>query len=277
MLKRKTFIAAVTASTLFTTGLLTTGVAFAADQAAQGTKGSNPGEQASVAKDFGTLSKDGSQAFQDLTMTRLAIFDGRIDDAKKYIDDADQEFGKAKNDQSVFTKAEADLKGQNGRRADTAAMANNKNDSAKQGDMNQNGANAADMKKPIAWLPVDGEITLAEDYTESKPKSAAVADANKSLQKGDRAGAMEKLKLAGVDVDVTLAVMPLHQTLDDVHKAAGLINDGKYYEASQVLRQAEDGVRFDVADMTGTPKAGAAKATTNEQGSEQGAKTAHKS
>jgi hypothetical protein len=38
--------------------------------------------------------------------------------------------------------------------------------------------------------------------------------------------------------------MPLEQTINKVHQAAGLINDGKYYEASQELRQAQDGLRF---------------------------------
>ena len=33
-----------------------------------------------------------------------------------------------------------------------------------------------------------------------------------------------------------------------------MINDGKYYEASQLLRQAQDGERFDVTSIVAEPK-----------------------
>jgi hypothetical protein len=50
-----------------------------------------------------------------------------------------------------------------------------------------------------------------------------------------------------------LAVIPLEQTIKYTHQAAGLINDNKYYEASQVLRQAQDNLRFDIANIPDTP------------------------
>ena len=37
------------------------------------------------------------------------------------------------------------------------------------------------------------------------------------------------------------------------HAAAALINDGRYYEASQVLRQVQGHLRFDVTDISGKP------------------------
>ena len=101
---RKAFIVAVA-----TTTLLTAGVGGAAGQQASAPQKSMP-PQTSASKDFGKLSADGSSAFQDLTRTRVAIFDGRIDDAKKYVNRAETAFDKAKTDEAVFTKAEADLK-----------------------------------------------------------------------------------------------------------------------------------------------------------------------
>ncbi|MEO6782640.1 MAG: YfdX family protein, partial [Bradyrhizobium sp.] len=112
---------------------------------------------------------------------------------------------------------------------------------------------ADQLKKPIAWLPVDGALTINEDFTANPAKKAAVAEANKSLKSGDRRGAIEKLKLADMNIDVTMVVVPLEQTISDVHQAAGLINEGKYYEASQMLRDAQDGERFDVTSITGKP------------------------
>jgi len=112
---------------------------------------------------------------------------------------------------------------------------------------------ADQMKMPIAWVPVDGAITINEDYTANPAKTAAVSDANKSLKSGDRKGAIEKLKLADMNIDVTLAVIPLEQTIKSVHQATELINNGKYYEASQVLRLAQDSERFDGTSISGTP------------------------
>jgi hypothetical protein len=223
---------------LATTVLLTAGSAWAADQPKV-----SP-QQSAADKDFGKLSADGSNAFQDLMLTRIAIFEGRVDDAKKYVAKADAVFLTARTDDAAFTKAEADLKPPTGKAAPAtksvttgAAPAENKP--------------ADQMKKPIAWLPVDGSITINEDYTVDPAKTSAVAEANKSLKSGDRKGAMEKLKLADMSIDVILAVIPLEQTITYVHQAAGLINDGKYYQASQLLRQAQDSERFDVTSIPG--------------------------
>ncbi len=237
--KKQAFIAALTATTL-----LTAGAAWAQQKATP--------QQAAADKDFGKVSADGLRAFQDMTLTRLAIFDGRIDDAKKFVNDADTALGKAKTDEAIFTKAEADLKPPTStaeHASKTNAPATNSVSGAAPADNKQ----ADQMKKPIAWLPVDGAITINEDYTANPAKTAAVSDANKSLKSGDRKGAMEKLKLSDMKIDVMLAVVPLEQTITNVHQAVELINNGKYYEASQVLRQAQDNQRFDGTSISGTP------------------------
>ena len=38
-----------------------------------------------------------------------------------------------------------------------------------------------------------------------------------------------------------------------MHQAASLINDGKYYEASQIVKQVQDSVRSDVVNIVGVP------------------------
>jgi hypothetical protein len=245
---QKAFIGALTA-----TILLTAGAAWAAEP-----QKTTP-QQTSADKAFGKLSAEGSKAFEELTLTRLAIYDGRVGDAKKYVNEADAAFGKAKTDETIFTKAQADLKTPTGK--DAAANANvsgaapvsNVDGKKIPGASNGMPAEMTDQKKPIAWLPIDGAITINEDYTANPAKTAAVADANKSLKSGDRKSAMEKLKLADMSVDVTLAVIPLEQTIKYTHQAAGLIDGGKYYEASQVLRLAQDNLRFDVTNSSGAP------------------------
>jgi hypothetical protein len=250
---KKAFIAALTATTF-----LTASAAWAAGQQTADQQKSTP-QQTAADKDFGKLSADGSRAFEDLTLTRLAIYDGRIGDAKKYVNEADTALRKAKTDETVFTKAQADLKTPPSKDASAnktvsgAAPVTNVEGEKIPGASNGMPAEMADQKKPIAWLPIDGAITINEDYTANPAKTAAVADANKSLKSGDRKSAMEKLKLADMKVDVTLAVIPLEQTIKYTHQAASLINDNKYYEASQVLRQAQDNLRFDIASIPDTP------------------------
>jgi hypothetical protein len=199
-------------------------------------------QQTPAAKDFGKLSADGSRAFHDLVLARIAIFDGRINDAKAFVGEADQSFAQAKTNEMVFTKDAADLKSPGG--PSDRAIGSGRSASA-----------TDQMRTPIAWLPVNGTITINEDYTADPAKTAAVADANTSLKSGDHKAAMEKLQLAGLDVDMTLDVVPLEQTINDVHQAAELINSGKYYEGSQILRQVQESERFDVADIHAVPKA----------------------
>lgn len=84
-------------------------LAFAASDVNSAPQKPSPQEKA-VNKDFSKVSADGSGAFMDLTLTRLAVFEGRIDAAKKYIDKADKALARAKTDEARFLKAEADFK-----------------------------------------------------------------------------------------------------------------------------------------------------------------------
>ena len=224
--------------------MLAGGYALAADQTSgqAADEVAVPPGHAAVVKDFGKLSTDGARGYQDVKLARLAIFDGAIGDAKTIAARAEQEFAKAKTDESVFTKAEADMHTRMVAKADhgkslaaekSGAQANSdmsKSDMSKSDTAKGNGAQ--DVAKPIAWLPVDGVIGLAEDYSAQPDKAKAVA-------KADKKGAMDALKLAGIDLDVVTAVVPLQQTLSDVHDAVQMIEAGKYYEGSQKLRAVE--------------------------------------
>ena len=244
------------------TSMLAGGYVLAANQAPSGGASSATAAQDQTAdKDAGKLSMDGAQGYQDVALARLAIFDGRTADAKKFVDAADTAFNKAKTDHTAFVKAENALMPPDAQ--------------PKVGDAGKQGASApasfqskvtpatqsqtADVGTPKAWLPVDGEISVNEDFSANPAKAAAVADANKSLAKGDRQGAMAKLKVAAVDLDYVVAVVPLQQTLNDVHQAATMVDGGKFYEASQQLRQVQDSTRYDSLDIVGTPDGAKAK------------------
>ena len=253
----RTLIAALAATTM-----LAGGYAFAADQP-QGGAAVPPGHAAAV-KDFGKLSADGARGYHDIKLARLAIFDGDVGGAKTIVARAEAEFDKAKSDDSVFTKAEAAMrtrmvaKADDGKSADSGkagtAAAPDAKAGAQAGNDAQTGNGAQDVNKPIAWLPVDGVIGLSEDYSAQPAKAQAVAKANDSLAKGDKKGAMDTLKLAGVDLDVVTAVVPLQQTLGDVHDAVQMIDAGKYYEGSQKLRAVETSAILISTDTVAVPE-----------------------
>jgi hypothetical protein len=219
-----------------------------------------PQEKAMI-KNFSKVSADGSGAFVDMTYTRLAIFDGRIDAAKKYIDRAQMALSKAKTDETRFLKAEADLNAAKNTptpKSGTTSPPTAKNDTtsaptADQQNASNNNQQNASNNKMVEWLPVEASIMIDEDFSASPEKKAAVADANKSLGNGDRKGAINKLKLSGVNIDVEVLAVPLDDTIGKVQQAANMINDGKYYEASQLIKDVQDSVRSDVVDFDGTP------------------------
>ncbi len=212
-------IAMMTATALSST-------AFALDQPANG----------SVAeRDFTKLSTEGHKAFQDVRLARIAIFDGDTKQAKTYADEAEAAIAKAKTDNTVFMKAEADLK-------PPASMAKPAS------------GNNTPGATPTAWIPVDGALTLDEDYIATPDKSAGVAAANEKLKKGQSKEAIEALKLAQINAVFVEAVAPMASTMAGIDKAAQLVDAGQYFQANQALKSVEDGVRFDAVDMSDAPK-----------------------
>jgi hypothetical protein len=120
---------------------------------------------------------------------------------------------------------------------------------------------AAPSTTPIAWIPVDGSLTLDEDYTATPDKAKGVATANEKLTKGQSKEAMEALKLAQINAIFVTALAPMDSTITGIDKAAQLVDSGQYYQANQALKGVEDGIRFDAIDMTDAPK-GTAKGMT---------------
>jgi hypothetical protein len=179
-------------------------------------------------KDFGRLSADGLSAFNDVHLARIAIFDGKTDEAAKFIADAQAALGKAKSDDTVFLKAESELHSPN-----TAPPPK---------------ADAQKGSAQIAWIPIDSDIMFGEIFQSTTGKVAAMGTAKKALAKGDGANALKAIRLAEMNVDYTVALAPLAQSVADVDEANKLIGSHDHYGASQSLKKAEDGIRFDEFD-----------------------------
>jgi hypothetical protein len=164
------------------------------------------------------LSEDGYRAMRDIRAARISIFNGNPGEATTYVDKAETALGKAKADEKRLV--------------------------AKEGDN-------AETK----YVPVDGQIVVADDYVASPEKAKHIAAGNAHLQKGKTKEALEELRLAAVDIGFSRVLMPLPSTAADVRSAASLLRDGKFYEANMALKAAEDGMTVDTVMLVETPKA----------------------
>jgi hypothetical protein len=181
-------------------------------------------------KDFGRLSADGVSAFNDIHMARRAIFDGQTDEAATLVADAKTSLARAKTDDAILMKAESALRGR-GQIMPKTPIAPGKAPVV-----------------PIAWIPVDSEIALGETFVSTPENAAAVVTARKGIEKGESSKSLSAIKMAQIDVNYTVAVAPLEQSIADIDQANSLIASHDYYGASQALRQAEDGIRYDEVD-----------------------------
>jgi len=183
--------------------------------------------------DFGRLSADGMSAFEDIHLARMAIFDGNTDEAAKFVIDAKASLANAKSDGSAFLKAESAL------RPPLQALA------GKEG-------------TPVIWIPIDSRIDVGDSFRSTAEQTAAVVTAKKHLMKGEGAKALQLVKSASLDIDYTLAVAPLEKSMADIDEAEKRIAIRDYYGASQALRHAEAGIRFDEIDDVANVKSGSA-------------------
>lgn len=193
--------------------------------------------QTAANHDYGKLSVQGANAIHDVRLARLAIFQGQINKAKTYTDDAEAAIAKAQTDDAVFVKAESELRPPS--------------------NMAHSSTGPTPSTNPIRWIPVDGSMTLGEDFVVTPEKSASVAKASEQLKKGQKEKAMEALKLANIDVNLVLKVAPLEKTRSGIREAALLMRAAKYYEANQALKGVEDGMRYDIETVQDAPKTAA--------------------
>ncbi|MCQ8240859.1 YfdX family protein [Rhizosaccharibacter radicis] len=225
------------AKCLMSAVLLSTGaipVALASDASTSAMTTPSPA-QAAANEDFGLLSRQGSTAFRDIRLTRIAIFNGQIGQAQRYLGDASTALQKARADASAYTKAESDLTPPPG--------------------VEQRKGGNEESSGPVRWLPVDGALAVDENFAASPDKKAGMAKADTQLKSGDRKGALETLRLAGVDVTFDLEVVPIEKTIEAVQNAKTMMASGLYYEANQALKSVEDGARFDVESYASTAPA----------------------
>ncbi|EDR9317924.1 YfdX family protein [Salmonella enterica] len=191
-----------------TTVLGVSGAAFADTGTALQTTGSPL--TASQWRTVDNIAKIGNEAMQDVQLARVSLFNGDTKSAKKLLSDAQQKINDDKTDWTKFIKK--------------------------------------DKKTPVDgdnYIVINASMSINEDYQASDEKTKAIKNANEKLKKGDKKGAIETLKLAGITVVENEVLMPLKQTRTDIQKAIALFDDGKYYQANLMLLSAEEGIILD--------------------------------
>ncbi len=191
--------------------------------------------------DMGKLSNQGSKAFSDIELARLAIFNGHPVEASRLVSEAQRSLKIAQTDDTAFLKAESDMKPPPSQVYQSSA---------------------AKDTKAVSWLPVGADVTVSDDFT-TPAKTTAVTSANAHLKKGQTNAAMKELKLANVGISYTMEVVPLKRTTVDVDKAAGLMKLDKFYQADQVLKQVQDSVRYDWVDVSAVPHSSQTASSAN--------------
>ena len=163
---------------------------------------------------FIRLSEEGSKAARNISMARVAIFDGQSQEAMKLVDQA-----KA----TLATAAQ-----------DVDKLAIKKPDKADSGPM----------------IPIDAKLTMADDFTLTPERRKDLDKINEHLKKGETKEALNLLRPADVRLTLTTLFMPIDTTAKAVAQAAKLLAESKYYEANLALKKAEDGWVIDSQSFT---------------------------
>lgn len=157
--------------------------------------------------DAQNIATQGMIAMRDIRLARVAIFQGQPDMAKKLTADAQKMLADDSIDWTRFEKTDH-----------KARMIDDK------------------------YVIINAAIAVSENYIATPEKEAAIKKANAKLAKGDKKGAVETLRETGIGIMENQELMPLNHTRHDVTEAQRMLNDGKYYEANLVLKNAEDAI-----------------------------------
>jgi cellobiose-specific phosphotransferase system component IIA len=206
-----------------------------------------------AAQDVMKVSKDGFAALRAIRGARIAIFNGEPKEAEELLTKAQKDLDAASESQSAFL---TELKKIVGDKNSPSAM---------------KAATSADND----WIPIDGQIALADTYVPSPENRERIAKANEHLKAGRSKEAVEELRLGRIDVSFTRLMMPLGITKQCVADAIRLTEEQKYYEANLALKAAEDALVVDSVSLSGTPEYKSAPKATPEASS-SGAKTEKK-
>ena len=210
--------------------------ALAAPEKSAGKKAAacSAGKMSAATQEVMKVSKDGFLAMRAVRAVRLAIFNGDPKVAVKMMGKAKKALDAAAKDESMFV-------------ADMKTLAGNK---AAHGTT----STSSSATPATTWIPIDGQISLADTYVATPEKTEHIAKANEHFKSGRAKEAVEELRLGEIDVTYSRVMMPLTATTKCLADAMQLADEHKYYEANLSLKAAEDGVIVDSVGLADVPQ-----------------------
>ncbi len=172
------------------------------------------------------VSQDGFAAMRAVRAARVAIFNGEPNVTTQMLNKAKDNLQTAYKDASSFLQ-------------DTKYTVKGKTVTGKL------------QNVYVDWIPIDGQIVLAETYVFSPEKAEHINKANKFFRNGQSKEAIKELRLGEIDVTYTCIMMPWEATMKCVIEATKLADEHKYYEANLALKAAEDGLIIDSTSLIG--------------------------
>lgn len=100
---------------------------------------------------------------------------------------------------------------------------------------------AADIEH--SFLPFGVQMALTEGFQATEENALALQRARGLYESADPEAAVEVLRLASIDVQVTAALLPYEATLEGLNTAIADINSGAFYQANLDLRQIEHSIQ----------------------------------
>ena len=197
------------------------------------TPGSNTPEDAQT-RDMMKFSHNGHEAIDAIQLARVAIFDGHPKTAVQLMDKAQTSIDAALREAPDFKMP-----------ANTTGTHTASGSKVNSNQMNGLGA---------TMVPVDARMSLGEDYVATPEKQSHLDKANQHLKNGETKQAVDELRLAGVDVNFTLVLMPIDTSRQDLQQAIRLANSGKYYESNLELKKIEDSLILTRESLINAPK-----------------------
>jgi uncharacterized membrane protein len=106
------------------------------------------------------------------------------------------------------------------------------------------------------YLPFDMSMALSETFQATDENKAALEKAYGMMKSGAQDDAVEVLRMASIDVNVSTAMLPVNGVTDNLQKAQDFIDSGKYFDANLALKAVEDSVIVRTFSLDEIPQQG---------------------
>ncbi|MCU4653295.1 YfdX family protein [Roseibacterium sp. SDUM158016] len=115
-----------------------------------------------------------------------------------------------------------------------------------------------DPANAARYLPFDMSMALTETFTDTEENRQALQEAAGLMQSGAQDEAVQVLRLAQIDVNVSAAMLPVLETSESLARAQAMIDNGQFFEANLALKDVEDSILVRSFSIDAIPLQGSA-------------------